>query len=92
MTRTASVDGLESERLDTDVHDWEQAWVDDEFAAIVAANWQGEPPTPTFPGNLPPRWNRPEPWRRPEPRRWPAARRLAPASRGRQRSPPTSTR
>ena len=32
--------------LEDELHDIEAAWVDDEFDAIISANWESEPPPP----------------------------------------------
>jgi hypothetical protein len=45
---------LEDERLD------DADWIDAEFTAIIAANWDTEPPEPSGPpAGLPARWNPP---------------------------------
>jgi hypothetical protein len=64
-------------------------WVDAEFTAIIAANWDTEPPDPCGPPTgLPNRWNPPCRNRRPGSRQRLADQMMANEHHGRQRSPP----
>ena len=65
-------------------------WVDAEFYAIIAANFDTEPPKPPDPPTgLPARWNQPDDvrWQR-GPRHRPAGQVMASDQHRRQRSPP----
>jgi hypothetical protein len=64
-------------------------WVDLEFDAIIAANWDTEPPDPPEPPTgLPARWHRTGRTARSEPPQRSADQVMAGDHRRRQRSPP----
>ena len=65
-------------------------WVDAEFYAIIAANWDVEPPAPPgAPTGLPARWNQPDAGRRwRESRQRLAGQPMNGTHHRRQRSPP----
>lgn len=88
MSLTTSADNLELELLEADLDELEAAWIDEEFAAIIALNWAGEPPSPTLPGRLPARWPGRGPADPPAQQGCGGPRRLAAARPSRQRSPP----
>ena len=72
-----------------DVFD-DTVWIDAEFYAIIAANFDTEPPKPPDPPTgLPARWNQPDDvrWQR-GPRHRPAGQVMAGDQHRRQRSPP----
>ncbi len=75
--------------LEEEVRTVEAAWIDAEFAAIIAAGWDATPPPPPkTPSGIPARW----PDRRPAPsaprRRSPRPNRTVSEGRATQRSPP----
>jgi hypothetical protein len=84
-------DDLLSDDLLTDGLLDDGGWVEAEFNAIIAANWDAEPPEPDGPSTgLPRRWDRPR-----RSRRTPSRQRLvdqvaARSRQRRQRSPPGS--
>ena len=64
-------------------------WVDAEFTAIIAANWDTEPPRPVGPPTgLPNRWKLPRGTRRPASHQRPTDQVMANDHHRRERSPP----
>jgi len=77
--------------LEDEVRNVETAWINAEFAAIIAASWDATPPPPPkTPSGIPARW--PDSGPRPSAllRRWPRPHRTASAGRRTQRSPPAA--
>jgi len=77
--------------FEEEVRTVEAAWIDAEFAAIIAASWDTTPPPPPrTPSGIPARW----PDRGPAPpaplQRWPRPHRAASEGRPTQRSPPAA--
>jgi hypothetical protein len=75
--------------LEEEVRTVEAAWIDAEFAAIIAAGWDATPPPPPkTPSGIPARWPDHGPAPTAPRRRWPHPHRAASEGRATQRSPP----
>jgi len=78
--------------LEDEVRNVDTAWIDAEFAAIIAANWDATPPPPPkTPSGIPARWPATGPRSRALLQRWPRPHRTASAGRRKQRSPPAGS-
>jgi hypothetical protein len=89
VSPTTSTD-LDEELLDAELGALEQQWVENEFAAIIAASYAGDPVSPDPPGRVPGPWHGKPSTDPPAAHRWSSPRRWAAECRGRQRSPPTT--
>jgi hypothetical protein len=92
MTQTARRAPTTDHRIDDLLRQVEEAWVDEEFSAIVAANWPEEPPEPppaAGPAGAEPPLPTSPALLRPHGRL--TETRVGPSIRRRQRSPPLVT-
>ena len=75
--------------LEDEVRNVEAAWIDAEFAAIIAASWDANPPPPPQPpSGIPARWFDSGSRIPALLQRWPRPHRTASEGRRTQRSPP----
>jgi len=75
--------------LEEEVRNVEAAWMDAEFAAIIAAGWDATPPPPPkTPSGIPARWPDRGPGPSAPPQRCPRPHRTALEGHPTQRSPP----
>jgi len=75
--------------FEEEVRNVEAAWIDAEFAAIIAASWDvTPPPPPKMPSGIPARWFHSGPRQSAPLQRWPRPHRTTSAGRRTARSPP----